>query len=605
MTHVADTTVAEAGPAAESADISSAVGGKPGHEPASRVHRGVTLFATVCLMGGGMPVWQSTVYASSRLTAFVLAAYGSLLLAGVLALLVRSRRSLVRVDLLLLLAALAFFGCHYAMSHTAIDEGQLTGQAARELLAGHQVYGVPWPNLFKTTGIAITKTMSGGADYTYGYPPLGALLTAALKTVVPSLGFAAAATAVDAIALALAAVVLWLGLPSEWRSTATVVCLSSVLYLEPSARNGHTGVLAMALLVPVVLRWTRTGAGGRLGRWGVLQAVFLGLACSAQQLPWFVAPFLLLGLYALRRGELPARQALAVVARYAAIAVGVFVAVCGYFLVQSPRAAIQGIVLTLTQHAGPHGEGLIDISYYLTAGSARLDWYGYGTAVLLVGMAGMLFLAPRRMGPVVWVMPWCAFYLSVRSQDGYYQMMMPLWLAAFATCPPAEFATAWQPRWPSLPAWPGLRALRDLRGLRALPRGRSWAVLLLVPAVACMGVATISGPPLSMKVGTVVTVHSGTSVHAIGVTQVTVEITNTDGTALTPHFSFSGNKDGMSAYLRVLSGPATLAPHTSASYRLQYTHGNYPAPALGGIKLRAVTDGPMTISTARVPLPAG
>lgn len=585
--------------APESAPV--AADGDPRREPPTRVHRGVTLFATVLLMGGGMPVWQSTVYASSRLTVFVLAGYGALLLSGVLALLVRSRRALVRVDLLLLLAALAFFGCQYAMSHVAVDEGQLTGQAARQLLAGHQVYGVPWPNLFKTTGIAVTKTMDGGADYTYGYPPLGALLTAALKTLVPSLGFAAAATAVDSVALALAAVVLWLGLPSEWRSAGTVVCLSSVLYLEPSARNGHTGVLAMALLVPVALRWTRTGKGGRLGRWGVLQAVFLGLACSAQQLPWFVAPFLVVGLYVLRRGELPARQALAVVARYAAIAVGVFVAVCGYFLVQSPRAAVQGIVLTLTQHAVPHGEGLIDVSYYLTAGSARLDWYGYATAALLAGMAGMLFVAPRRMGQVALVMPWCAFYLSVRSQDGYYQMMMPLWLAAFATCPPAEFAGAWQPRRPhrlrwSRPAWPGLRAL---------PGGRSWAVLLLVPALACTGLATLSGPPLSMRVGSVVTGHSTIAGHPLGVSEVTVEVTNTDGTALTPHFAFSGNQDGMGAYLRVLSGPGTLAAHASARYRLQYTRGVYPAPAKGGIKLRAVTDGPMTISTAPVRLPAG
>ena len=55
----------------------------------------------------------------------------------------------------------------------------------------------------------------------------------------------------------------------------------------------------------------------------------------------------------------------------------------------------------------------------------------------------MLFV--RRLGPAATVLPWCAFYLAIRSQDGYYLLMTPLWLAAAATTPFSSFATAWQP----------------------------------------------------------------------------------------------------------------------------------------------------------------
>ena len=65
----------------------------------------------------------------------------------------------------------------------------------------------------------------------------------------------------------------------------------------------------MVWLIPVVVRWPDIGRAGRLRRSDLLRAACLGAACATQQLAWFVAPFLLVGLFALRRGELPARRA--------------------------------------------------------------------------------------------------------------------------------------------------------------------------------------------------------------------------------------------------------------------------------------------------------
>src|SRR3954466_12475475 len=121
--------------------------------------------------------------------------------------------------------------------------------------------------------------------------------------VHPGLHSAAAATLVTTGTLIAGAVTLWLLLPAPWRLAATAVCLGFGI-LPGYARSGYPAIVTLALLIPVAVYWPTTGAGGRLGRSGVLRAVCLGAACAAQQLAWFFAPFLLIGLYAVRRGEL-------------------------------------------------------------------------------------------------------------------------------------------------------------------------------------------------------------------------------------------------------------------------------------------------------------
>ncbi|MFB9833208.1 hypothetical protein [Actinoallomurus acaciae] len=183
------------------------------------------------------------------------------------------------------------------------------------------------------------------------------------------------------------------------------------------------------LLIPSVVRWPATGAGGRLGRYGVLRAVCLGAACAAQQLPWFLAPFLIVGGYLVRRGETGHRSALAVVAPYTSIASLTWLLINAYFIIQDPKAWLSGLLLPLTQGAILHGQGATDIPYYLTAGSSRLDFYSYGSMLLELGLLAAFALFIKRLGPAATVLPWCAFYLATRSQDGYFLLMTPLWSA--------------------------------------------------------------------------------------------------------------------------------------------------------------------------------
>ncbi|MCI3271797.1 hypothetical protein [Streptomyces cylindrosporus] len=552
-------------------------------EPPAQWHRVLTLLADISLFIGTRSVWTQA--ASHRLVVagVISLCYASILVCGVLALVVRRARSLARLDLVVLVTAVTLALCTWVMNHGGSDEALLTTQAARELVAGHAVYGHPWPWLF-TKGVALTPTVTGGYDFTYGYPPLAPLLTAPLLW----LGHGGApATAVSTGALVVGTVLLWRMLPVQWRSAATMVCLGFG-FLPTYGRLGYPAITALALLIPVVVRWPRIGRGGRLGAAGLARAACLGAACAAQQLPWFLAPFLLAGIYAVRRGELGGRAAALVVARIVGVAATVWLLINTYFVVSEPGTWITGIALPLTQGATLHGQGLGDISLYFTNGSDRLDWYSHASLLLAAGLLALLVLFVRRLGPAATVLPWCAFYLATRSQDGYYLMMTPLWLAAAITAPAAEFAGAWQPR------------PRPLAG----PHRRTALVvasaLLVTPALVSAAVAATGSPPLKMRVTAV------RRVSAYVVSGLTLRVTNVDGTALTPHFMLTSNQ-GSSMYWSLVRGPATIPAHTTVRIEIRPAHGRIALPTKPStrLRLRAFTAAPQTLSSAYVHITPG
>ncbi|MBK3562374.1 hypothetical protein [Streptomyces sp. MBT62] len=544
-----------------------------------QLHRGMTLIATISLFIGTRDAWTRAMTSRPPVAGIISVCYAGILVAGVLALTTRTRRALTRVDAGVLVLAVVLVLCGYWLNHAGTDEGVLTAQAANQILHGHPVYGQPWPWLFDSSSVGITKTMAGSADYTYGYPPLTALVAAPVHAVIHS---TAAATLVTTGALLAGAVLLWLLLPAPWRSAATAVCLGFG-FLPGYAYSGYPAVLALVLLIPVVVRWPDTGAGGRLGLPGVLQALCLGAACATQQLAWFLTPFLLVGLYAVRRGDLGPRLALGVVARYTGTAALTWAAINAYFAAEDFSSWLHGLLLPITQKAILHGQGLMGISYYFTAGSRHLDYYSYGSLLLLFGLLAATLLFVRRLGPAITVLPWLSFYLATRSQDGYFLMMTPLWLAAAATVPASALASAWQPRIPRLTARPARAVL---------------AAGLLAPAVVCVTIAAASPPPLRMNVTADIVERSG---HR-DITQLVARVVNTTATRLTPHFA-SRLGQGASDWWTASGGPESLAPHASATYVVKPPGGLRRVP--GGSHPRffliAVTGTPMTITSARIP----
>ncbi|MFJ4541161.1 hypothetical protein ACIP39_35150 [Streptomyces tibetensis] len=568
--YAAETTLVVPGPRTR-----SAVSTPPA--PPAQWHRVLTLLADIGLLIGTRAVWTSAAGHRPAVAAVISLCYASILTCGVLALVVRRVRSLARVDLCVLVTGVTLALCAWIMLHNGSDEALLTTQAARELAAGRPVYGQPWPWLFGH-GVALTPTVTGGYDFTYGYPPLAPLLTVPLLW----LGHGGTpATAVSTGALVAGTVTLWRMLPAPWRSAATLVCLGFGM-LPSYGRLGYPAVVALALLVPVVVRWPRTGEGGRLGAAGLGRAVCLGAACAAQQLPWFLAPFLLAGIYAVRRGELGGRAAAPVVLRFAGAAAGGWLLINACFVVSEPGRWLAGIALPLTQGAVLHGQGVVGISLYLTDGSDRIGWYSHASLLLFAGLLALFALFVRRLGPAATVLPWCVFYLATRSQDGYYLLMTPLWLAAAVTAPASAFVRAWQPR-AGLPA-----------GVRGRPARVAAAALLLAPAAACAAVAATGTPPLRMRVTAVRHPTAAT------VSRLALEVTNTGDTALTPHFMLTSGQ-GMGPYWRVVRGPRTLSAHGTARYELRPPASRFPLPRPGArIHLRAFTASPQTLSSADV-----
>ncbi|MER6121709.1 hypothetical protein ABT173_03210 [Streptomyces sp. NPDC001795] len=553
--------------------------GEPDETPA-QWHRILTLLADISLFIGTRSVWSSAASHHLLVAAIISVCYASILITGVLTLVVRGSRALARLDLVVLVTAVTLAYCALSVAHDFSDESILTTQAARELLHGHPAYGQPWPWLFgHSSGVAYTATVTGGYDFTYGYPPLTAMLTAPLLWIGHG---ALPETLVVNTALVLGAIVMWKMLPTPWRSAATMVCLGFGM-IPTYARLGYPAVLALAFLIPVVMRWTRMGTGG-WADWA--RAACLGAACASQQLPWFLTPFLLAGVYALRRGELGARGAALAVGRIVGIAAGTWLLINAYFIVTEPRTWLEGIALPITQGAVIHGQGLVDISLYFTNGSDRLTWYSHASMLLAAGLLAVFVLFVRRLGPAAVVLPWCAFFLSTRSQDGYYLLMTPLWLAAAVTVPPSAFATAWQPR--------------VLHGRRVARM--ALVAALVAPSLVAVTVAATGKPPLRMQA-------AAASRTPNTIKTLTVRVKNTTGSDLEPHFMVTTGQ-GMSRYWKVLDGPSSVAGHTTATYRIEAPGGTFFLPDNGTrIRLRAFSPSPVTLSSQdihleREPVPA-
>jgi hypothetical protein len=568
--------------------------GKGPKAPPQQVNRMLSVLAASGMLIGAKDVWNRTVINQHTHAFIVIAYYGALLVLGVLALSVRTRRALLWVDACMLAAAgieavNRFFTVTAASASSSsslhvyygTDEGSLIHMAARTLLHGGHIYGTQWPQIFQTFHVGTTPLMDGGAATGLDYPPLGVILTAVpmkLGLTHPSAGVAATGM------LLLTSLVMFLLLPRAWRPVAVIVCYGFG-WLPSYAQMGYPGLMELPFLLIAVAYWHRTGEGGRLGRIGVLRAVCLGLAACLHQLTWFLAPFLIVGMLMMRRSEMPAKEAFKVVGRYAAIAAGVFLAINLPFILQGPMAWVRGVFTPLTQEAIPSGQGLVGISYFFTNGSGNLHLYSDAGLLLGGAMLLLLIVFPRRLGLAVTVMPWLVFYLSTRSQEDYFDLTVPLWVMAAATVSTVDLDRAYHWR----PAFLRTRALRT--GLVAV---------LLAPATLCLALAVTSQPPLKITVTGITSTNGLTGKVALSgdLSTLTVDMVNTSGDTLVPHFATSTGAT-ISAYWDVLAGPAELGPHQRARYVLQVPQGSRVAgPSVNDrILLRVVTPTPMSLTT--------
>jgi len=556
------------------------------------LHRALGLVAVIALFGEMRALWGATASAAPRSGVAVVLAFGAALLLGVLTATVPTRRLMTLVDAGVLGVAVLEFAVRVRITllpgrvTLPTDVGMLVQAGAQALVDGQHLYGVSHPDALSRYSVgdpmAIpTTTVDGTVVSDYGYPPLAAVLAAGLLRLTPTLPTPVVVTAVGVV---VAAVLVFVLLPAPLRPAAALTCLLVGRIGDTYGVAGYPALVALPFLVVAVAGWPATGASGRLRGRGLAAACCLGLAAATHQLAWFVVPFLVVGVWLVRRGHLPARSANRVVVTYLGVAALAFVAVNGFFVAQDPRAWLTGITEPLTQRSLPLGQGPVSLMSFVSTGSGAVDWFNRASLVMLLGLLLAFALYVRELGPAAAILPWCGFYLAGRSHDAYFVLLAPLWVVGMATLgDPRLLRDAYR-----IPL-----ASRSARGSsRARP---ALAALLPLVALAGLGVALLTPPPLRVSAVSVRLDAGGAP------WQADAWVVNRSDRAVEPRFAVTADAEQIGLHWWVVSGPATLGPGRAARYTLLNPEPPARPRPTTRLYLRVVTDAPLTQTVAAVP----
>lgn len=554
--------------------------------------RVITALAAIGLMGAAFATWSTSVQLPLTGLVAVLGFIVAMTIV-VLAATTRSARHLAYLDVaVLVMAVLILAG--WAMSTLyfqpgyGTDEAAFTQFAAHLMVHGHDPYGanlLPALTQFRVPIQYATYTLSGHVVSTYGYPALPILFTAAFFPVTHGVQTAIVA---EVVALLVGMIIMFVLLPRSWRALAPLSVVGLPLLFGYSV-SGVTAILMATVLIVVANRWSSTGVDGRLGTSGLIRAGCLGLAIATQQLAWFIAPFVLVGIFLVRRRDIGSRPAAKLVGKFAAVAFLVFFAINVPFMAWNPDAWLHGILAPLTQNAIPYGQGLIDASLFFHLGGGDLSLYTYAGAALYLLLLSLFVVRFDRLGRAAFILPSIAFFLPTRSLAEYFMTLPAVWIVSIVTTRSDEFEQAeLVPR--SVNRLPGGRSLR-----RVLP----FAIIgTLGISTAAMAVGALSIPaPFSMKILSV-----ETNGQLEGVWRLNVGLTNHSSHRLTPHFA-TNTVGQATTYWNIVKGPASLAPHSSATYSLVAPNRGSMPGITTPFLLDAYTDHPNTVSSSNLYTP--
>jgi hypothetical protein len=551
-------------------------------------HRVTTVLAAFSLFAASFATWQTVVQVPVTGVISVTGFAAELVL--VVAALVLPVDRLRHVDLALMLIGLlvltgwALFAI-YMQPGYGTDEAAFVQYGASALLHGHNPYQAnltPALSEFRVPVQYATYLLGGGIVHSLGYPALPVLVTALF---IPLTGGVQSVIIADVLALGATCVVTYFLLPRTWRAMAVLLTVGLPIMFGYSV-SGVTAVLMGLPLVVVAWRWTETGLttvaypahghrteAGRLGRAGTARAICLGLAVATQQIAWFIAPFVLIGLWRLRREDVGRRQACRVLRRFLGWTAATFMAVNLPFILWAPGAWLSGTFSPVLQHAIPYGQGFIDAAMFFNLGGGALVFYTITGVLVYVGILIAYTARFDQLGRACFVLPVLALFFTTRSLAEYFMTLIVVWTVSLLT-------TNWElfkhvPR-----LWCGQR-----------PRLRLLA--LFVPALAAATVALAVPSPLRLSVLSV-----RTNGELEGVWRFEVSVTNTSSYGLRPQFQ--ANYMGQpTTFFDRLNGPATLAPGQHAVYTLAAPNRGSMPGIMTPFVVVATTAHPETISVSR------
>ncbi|MDA8359816.1 MAG: hypothetical protein M0Z95_26750 [Actinomycetota bacterium] len=546
--------------------------------PPSHAHRVISVLAAIGLAGPAFSVWAGIIEVPGAGAFAVLLSLASMVLA-VGAASARSRRAMVVVDVGVLLAGvgtlLAWSAIVLAVNPSyGTDEAAFVQYAAQLFLHGKDPYGanlIPALNQFGVPLRDVTLLLNGHFVNTFGYPGWSILVTAPFIFVTGGVQSVIVANLMSAV---IAVVIAFAILPQQWRGLAVVAAVDfSVLFHY--VVGGVIGFIALPALVLIAWRWTEVGSGGRLGWRGRVAAVAMGLAVATNQLAWFLAPFVVVGIFICRRRELGARRGVLVLVRYLSFVAATFGAVNLPFIVMGPKVWLEGVLGPLTQHAIPYGQGFVDLATFVGVGGGDLQLFSGSAILIYLGLLTVLVLRFDHLWRAAPVLPSIALWWPTRSLAEYWLTLIVVWAVALTTTSPPAPANAGQ----------------VLSGKRRL---RSWALAgALAPGVALAGLTIAFPSPLRLQI-----VAVRTNGQFGRVWQMRVRETNTTSRRLTPHFGMDASGQ-MTSYWSVVMGPTMLEPHSTATVTLDAPNVGSMPGITSRFELEAVTNNPETVSVSK------
>jgi uncharacterized membrane protein len=457
------------------------------------------------------------------------------------------------------------------------DEAAFDQFAAQLVSHGHNPYTVSMAksfDLFHVSPDGFTFRLNGSPVTQLSYPALSFLL------YVPFLlaGWSSQlAIGINVVAWAIAVAVGYWLLPRAAKPLAIV--LGSFGVYTGFAVGGVTDALYVPFLILAVYQWDRAMERTGWRRW--ISPVAMGLAMSIKQTPWFVLPFLLVGIYleAKRRGWTASRSG-RVVWGYVWRTGVVFLIPNVVFIVASPSAWFRGVMTPMLGNAVPAGQGWVALSNFLGLGGGSVQTYTILVAAVFICSLMLFALIYPRSKPIAVLLPSLILFFSERSFSNYLVMLLlPALVAACSiSWDSASVGSLWMDLW-------------------ATTRRRISFVASLGLVAIALTLVTVFSQPIELQIQSV-----ATSGQLATVVQVTALVTNTTGHSLHPIFS-SESGGAITAPWNITTGPSLLGAGESATYVLDAP--NYFAqPSLsGGFQMVALTESPpaMSVSAPYVP----
>jgi hypothetical protein len=470
------------------------------------------------------------------------------------------------------------------------DEVAFDQYAATLALHGQNPYAhsmLPAFDMYQLSPNGATFHLNGSEVTSLSYPALS------FELYLPflALGWSSQlAVALNVVSWAVAMILLFGMLPKSIRASSLVI-LSLSTYAG-YAVGGVTDALYVPFLLGAAFFWDRA-ALGRSRAW--VSPLLFGLAMAVKQTPWFILPFVVVGVAAefrSRHGHWGIRPA----GRYLAIAMGVFLLPNLPYLISSPHQWVSGVMTPLVSRTVPAGQGLIGLSLFLHIGGGSLLAYSVTAAVAFLALLALYLASYPLLRGWTFVVPSLVLFFATRSFGSYLVMLVPIaYLAVartfFGNDPGAESVAlpSTAPTGDQLVASPS----------RSLP-WRYW------PGVAALGgigtgiaifVALGSSSPLSVTVTNVRTTGQLATIE-----RITVSVHNRTAHVLKPSFTVE-NGGVITAFWSVLGSHPSIGPGRSASLTLLSPNFGAQPPVTGGFSVAAFTGGPDSVSTSNVFLP--